>query len=172
MNLHEETIKEDLIYKGNFFELINVDVKLPNGKIGNRDIIKHPGACAIIPFLDDNTIILIEQFRKAIDSTLLEIPAGKLEADENIAICAKRELEEETGYVADNIEYLGKIALAPGYCDEYIHLYKATGLTLKEKHCDEDEFTIVKSFAVDQVKKMVRAGEIVDSKTICALAYI
>ena len=172
MKLYEETISEKVVYEGNFFKLVNVDVTLPNGKVGNRDMIKHPGACAIIPFIDNDTIILIEQFRKAINSSLLEIPAGKLEKGEDIAVCAARELEEETGYIADTIDYLGKIALAPGYCDEYIHIYKATGLTLKEKHCDDDEFTIVKEFKLSDVKSMVKNGEIVDSKTICALAYL
>ncbi len=172
MNLYEETISESLIYKGNFFELVNVHVTLPNGKTGNRDLIKHPGACAIIPFLDDNTIILIEQFRKAINTTLLEIPAGKLEKNEDIKMCAIRELEEETGYFSNNVEYLGKIALAPGYCDEYIYLYKATDLILKEKHCDDDEFTIIKKFKLEDIKSMIKCGKITDAKTICAISYL
>lgn len=172
MKFYEETINEKLIYEGNYLTMVNVDVKLPNGKIGNRDILKHPGACAIIPFLDDNTIILVEQFRKPLNRTLLEIPAGKLDKGEDIALCAKRELEEETGYTAQNIEFLGTIATVPGFCDELIHLYKATGLTLGQKHCDEDEFTEVKTFTLDEMKALVKSGEIIDTKTISILAYI
>ena len=172
MDFYEETLKERLIYEGSYLTMINVDVKLPNNKIGNRDIIKHPGACAIIPFLDDNTVILIKQFRKPLNKTILEIPAGKLNKDEDIALCAKRELEEETGYIAGNIEYLGTIATAPGFCDELIHLYKATNLTLGEKHCDDDEFTEIKTFTLDEVKALVKKGEIIDTKTISILAYL
>ena len=123
MKFYETTVKETVIYNGNYLDLINVDVKLPDGNLSNRDIIKHPGACAIIPFLTDNQVILIEQFRKPLEKTILEIPAGKLDKNEEIINCAHRELEEETGYKAKEMIYLGSIATAPGFCDEIIHLY-------------------------------------------------
>ena len=84
MKFYEETINENLIYEGDYLTITNVDVKLPNGEIGTRDIIKHPGACAIIPFLDDSTVILVEQFRKPLNKTILEIPAGKLNKNEKM----------------------------------------------------------------------------------------
>ena len=172
MKFYENTLNEKLIYTGNYLTITNVNVELPNGKTTNRDIIKHPGACAILPFLDNNTIVLIEQFRKPLNQTLLEIPAGKLNKNEDITLCAKRELQEETGYIAKNIEFLGKIATAPGFCDEIIYLFKATDLTLGEKHCDDDEFTEIKTFSLDEVKSLIKKGEIIDTKTISILSFL
>ena len=166
------TIKETEIYAGNYLNLMNVQVELPNGKLSNRDIIKHPGACAIIPFISENEIILVEQFRKPLERTLLEIPAGKLNKNESPITCAHRELEEETGYKAKDMIYLGKIATAPGFCDEIIHLFKATNLYDGTKSCDEDEFTDIKRFTLDEMKLMIKKGEIIDTKTISILSYL
>lgn len=156
MILNEEILNEKLIHKGNFMNFVNIDVKLPNGKNANRDVIKHPGACAVIAFLDSENIILVEQFRLPLNKTLLEIPAGKLNKKEDPMDCAKRELQEETGYVAKEIEYLGSIATAPGFCDEIIHLYKAWNLSLGEKNEDEDEFTSVKVLNINDLKEMIK----------------
>ncbi|MDZ5017126.1 NUDIX domain-containing protein, partial [Clostridium perfringens] len=123
MELDEKILSEKLIHKGNFIDFVNIDVTLPNGKNANRDVIKHPGASAIIAFLDEENIILVEQFRLPLNKVLLEIPAGKLDKNEDPMECAKRELQEETGYIAKDIECLGSIATAPGFCDEIIHLY-------------------------------------------------
>lgn len=172
MDLKEKVIKDKLIYKGNFLEFRNLEVELPNGKESNRDIIRHPGACGIIAFLDDENIILVEQFRLALNKVLLEIPAGKLDKGESIEECAKRELREETGYIAGNIEYLGSIATAPGFCDEIIYLYKATNLTLGSKDEDEDEFTNVKIMNINEVKEKIKKGEIIDVKTVSIFAYL
>ena len=172
MNFHEKTLNEKVIYQGNYLTFINIDVKLPNGKISNRDIIKHPGACAILPFLTDNKILLIEQFRKALEKNILEIPAGKISKNEDPLICAHRELEEETGYKAKEMTYLGSIATAPGFCDEIIHLYKATNLYKGTKSCDEDEFTDIKIFTLDEIKDMIRNGDIIDTKTISILSFL
>lgn len=172
MNLNEEILNEKLIHKGNFMDFVNIDVKLPNGKNANRDVIKHPGACAVIAFLDSENIILVEQFRLPLNKTLLEIPAGKLNKKEDPMDCAKRELQEETGYVAKEIEYLGSIATAPGFCDEIIHLYKAWNLSLGEKNEDEDEFTSVKVLNINDLKEMIKKGKIIDGKTISVLSYL
>lgn len=172
MKFFETTIKETVIYNGNYLSLINVDVELPDGNLSNRDIIKHPGACAIIPFLNDNEVILVEQFRKPLEKTLLEIPAGKLNKNETPITCAHRELEEETGYKTKDMIYLGKIATAPGFCDEIIHLFKATNLYEGKKSCDEDEFTDIKKFTLDEIKLMIKKGEIIDTKTISILSYL
>lgn len=172
MKFYETTIKETEIYAGNYLNLMNVQVELPNGKLSNRDIIKHPGACAIIPFISENEIILVEQFRKPLERTLLEIPAGKLNKNESPITCAHRELEEETGYKAKDMIYLGKIATAPGFCDEIIHLFKATNLYDGTKSCDEDEFTDIKKFTLDEMKLMIKKGKIIDTKTISILSYL
>lgn len=172
MNLDEKILKEKLIYKGSFLDILNVDVELPNGKNYSRDIVRHPGATAIIAFLDDENIILIEQFRLPLNKKILEIPAGKIDKNEDIKECAKRELQEETGYIAGNLEYLGCIATAPGFCDEIIYLYKATNLTLGSKHEDDDEFTNVKIMNINKVKEMIKKGEIIDGKTISIFTYL
>ena len=172
MKFYETTLKETSIYNGNYLNLINVEVELPNGNLSNRDIIKHPGACAIIPFINENEVILVEQFRKPLERTLLEIPAGKLNKNESPITCAHRELEEETGYKAKDMIYLGKIATAPGFCDEIIHLFKATNLYNGTKSCDEDEFTDIKKFTLDEIKSLIKKGEIIDTKTISILSYL
>lgn len=171
-NLKEKIIKEDLIYKGSFLNIYNKEVILPNGNPYKRDIVNHPGATAIIAFLDEENIILVEQYRLAVEKVLLEIPAGKLNKDEETIECARRELEEETGYFARNLEYLGKIVPAPGFCDEVIYLYKANNLVLREKNEDEDEFTNVRIHNINKVKEMIKSGEIIDAKTISVLAYL
>ena len=173
MKFYETTLKETSIYNGNYLNLINVEVELPNGNLSNRDIIKHPGACAIIPFISENEVILVEQFRKPLERTLLEIPAGKLNKNEPPITCAHRELEEETGYKAKNMIYLGKIATAPGFCDEIIHLYLATGIYEGVKGGDEDEFTEIIKVSIEEMKEMVKKGEIIDTKSInCLCQYM
>ncbi|MDV4152151.1 NUDIX hydrolase [Clostridium sp. AL.422] len=172
MDLEEKIINQKLIYKGSFLEIINVDVNLPDGSNTSRDIVKHPGATAIIAFLDEENIILVEQFRLPLNRVMLEIPAGKLNKNEEIIECARRELQEETGYRAKNMEYLGCIATAPGFCDEIIYLYKATDLTLGDKCEDEDEFTNVKILNINTVKEMIKKGEIIDGKTISMFSYL
>ncbi len=172
MDLKEKILNEKLIYEGNFIDILNVDVILPNGKGTSRDVVKHPGATAIIAFLDEDNIILVEQFRLPLNRNLLEIPAGKLNKNEEPIACAKRELQEETGYIANNLEYLGCIATAPGFCDEIIYLYKATNLTLGNKDEDDDEFTNVKIININKVKEMIKKGEIIDGKTISVFTYL
>lgn len=172
MDFKERTIKKELLCKDNFLTWNLLEVELPDGSRSKRNLIEHPGAAAILPILDDGKILLVKQYRKAIESETLEIPAGKLDKGEAPEVCAKRELEEETGYKAKNIEYLGKIATAPGFCNEIIHLYKATGLTKGEKHTDEDEFTENILVTMDELKKMIKEGEIIDCKTLSILAYL
>lgn len=172
MKLFEKTLNEDYKFKGKVINLKVQQVKLPNGKVGTRELVEHPGAVAIVAYLDANTIILVEQFRKAIDKIILEIPAGKIEKGEDIKLCGIRELEEETGYKASKFEYLGKIVTAPGFTDEYIYLYKATELTKGEINRDEDEFINIKEYTIDEIKRMVKDGKIIDGKTIAALSYL
>lgn len=171
-NLKEKIVKETLVYKGSFLDIYNKEVILPNGSPYRRDIVNHPGATAIIAFLDEENILLVEQYRLAVDKILLEIPAGKINKNEDILECARRELQEETGYFAKDLEYLGKIIPAPGFCDETVHLYKASNLILGNKNEDEDEFTDVRVYNIKKVKEMIKSGEIIDAKTIAVFSYL
>lgn len=172
MNLIEKTIKTTTIYQGSFLKYENVQVELPDGNISNRDVIRHPGAVAIIAITEDDKILFVEQYRKALDKITLEIPAGKIEKGEAPEKTAVRELEEETGYKTEELEYLGKIVTAPGFCDEYIHIYLAKNLKTGVKEGDEDEFINVREFSIEEVKKMIANGKIYDSKTLSAILYI
>lgn len=172
MKLFERTISEEYKFKGRVINLKVQQVELPNGEIAVREVVEHPGAVAIVAYLDSNTILMVEQFRKAIDRVILEIPAGKIEKGEDVKLCGIRELEEETGYKAKNLEYLGEIVTAPGFTDEYIYLYKATELSKGEVNRDDDEFINVKSYNIDSIKDMIKNGEIIDGKTIAALLYL
>ena len=168
MDFTEKTIDEKNIYKG---KIINVNlrtVELPNEKIVN-----HPGGVAILAFKNDNTILMVEQFRNPIQKKLLELPAGKLEPGEDTKVCGLRELEEETGYKADKFEYMGKIVTSPGFCDEYIYIYKAEDLYKGTTGLgDEDEFINVHELNIEKAKEMIKNGEIIDGKTISAFAMI
>ncbi|WP_027632165.1 NUDIX hydrolase [Clostridium hydrogeniformans] len=172
MNFSEKTIEENSIYEGKIIKLIKQKVELPNGLESEREIVRHPGGVAILAFKDKETILLVEQFRKPIDKMLIEIPAGKLEKGEDPRDCGIRELEEETGYKAKNFTYLGKFVTAPGFCDEYIYLFKAEDLYNGVKGGDDDEFINLREVNINTVKEMIKSGEIEDSKTIAALMYI
>ncbi|EJO5348571.1 NUDIX hydrolase [Clostridium botulinum] len=170
MNFYEKTLDEKEIYKGKIIHVVKQKVKLPNGKESFREIVKHPGAVAILAYKDENTVLLIKQFRKAIDKEIFEIPAGKIENGEEIETSALRELEEETGYKAKNIKYLGKIVTSPGFSDEYIHMYRAYNLYKgKEGIQDEDEFIDLTEISIDKLKEYIRNGQIIDGKTISAI---
>ncbi len=172
MDLTESIVSKEVTFKGDFLTIESTKVILPNGKEGNRDIVRHPGAVAILAFLDRDTIILEKQFRVPINQTILEIPAGKLEKNEDIKKAAIRELEEETGYKAKEIIYLGTIMPAVGFCDEKIHIYKATGLYKGNKNPDEDEFIEIVPYKINKIKQMIKSGEIMDVKTIASLMYL
>ncbi|MEW8954939.1 NUDIX hydrolase [Clostridium sp.] len=172
MKFLEKTLKENLIYEGKIITLVKQKVELPNGLESEREIVRHPGGVAILAFKDEETILLVEQFRKPIDNMLIEIPAGKLEKGEDPKECGIRELEEETGYKAGKFTYLGKFVTAPGFCDEYIYLFKAEDLYNGVKGGDDDEFINLREINISKVKEMIKSGEIEDSKTIAALMYI
>lgn len=171
MNLKEETLSEESAYKGRFLNIVSQTVKLPDGNTSKREIIRHPGGVAVLAFLDYDTILLVEQFRKAIDQVTLELPAGKREYGEDPKICGIRELEEETGYKAEKFEYLGKIVTTPGFCDEYIYIYKAENLYPGNVNTDEDEFINVKKMKISEFKERIKNGEIIDAKTVAALCF-
>lgn len=172
MDLNEKIINSEILFEGSFLKMDRLTVILPDGKEATRDVVRHPGAVAVVAMVDDENIIVVEQFRAALNKTLIEIPAGKLEKGEDPLECAKRELEEETGFIPGEIEYLGKIATGPGFTDEIIYIYKASDLVKGTKGGDEDEFIDIKTISLENLKKMIRDGEIIDAKTISSIAYL
>ncbi|MBA3036414.1 MAG: NUDIX hydrolase [Desulfobacterium sp.] len=158
-----------IIYKGKVFSFFSDNVTLPNGLTTNIDVIRHPGASAIVPLLNDNEIILIKQYRYAVGGFIWEIPAGVLDPGEAPLECAKRELIEETGYSANEMEKLTEIVPVPGYSDERIHIFLATGLSESKQNLDDDEILKVHTLKLDAAMEMIRSGEITDSKTIAGL---
>lgn len=173
-HLEEKTIKSEKIFTGRVISLQVDDVELPNGKTSKREIIKHPGAVAVLPITNDGKIVMVEQYRKALERTLIEIPAGKLEKGEEPKESARRELEEETGYVCDKLEWLISFYTSPGFADEIVHLYLATGLKKKADaaQLDEDEFVNIIELPLEEAKQYVKEQKIYDAKTAYAVQYL
>jgi ADP-ribose pyrophosphatase len=160
---------QSLIKKGRVFEIYTETVTLPNGVTLDMEVIRHPGAAAIVPVLSDGRILLLNQYRHAVGGFIWEIPAGTLDPGEDVDACAARELTEETGYTADRIQKLAVITPLPAYSDERIHLYLATGLSPASQKLDADELLSVHPVALDDALEMVRDGQIQDAKTITGL---
>ncbi|WP_160721486.1 NUDIX hydrolase [Bacillus sp. USDA818B3_A] len=173
-NLTEKTIKSEEIFSGKIISLHLQDVELPNGKQSKREIVKHPGAVAVIAVTDENKVVMVEQYRKALERTIVEIPAGKLEKDEEPEICARRELEEETGYVCSSLELVTSFYTSPGFADEIVHVYLAKGLVKKEDSAslDEDEFVNLEEISLEEAQEYVTNQKIFDAKTIFAVQYL
>ncbi len=160
------------IYKGKVVTL-NIDtVLLPNGVTIDLEMVRHPGAAAVVPMKDAHTVILIRQFRHAANGFIYEIPAGKLHPGEDPLDCASRELEEEIGYRATNFELLSSIFTAPGFTDEVIHIYKATGLVPGRQNLDRDEVLEVLEMPLAEAIKQIQGGIIRDAKTIVGLQSV
>lgn len=164
-NTEEETINTEILHRGKNFIFETKTVRLPSGRITTRDIVEHPGAVAIIPLLDKDTAILVEQYRAAAGKTLLEIPAGTLQPPETPEECAHRELQEETGYQAKTLKKLLSGYSAPGYSTEIIHIYLATNLTYTGQKPEEDENIQTRKIKLKTLKQMINNGEIEDLKT-------
>lgn len=147
-------------------------VRLPNGQSTELEIIRHPGASAVVPVTDNGTILLIRQFRHAAGGFIYEIPAGKLHPQEDPRICAARELEEEIGYRADLLEFLTSIWTAPGFTDEVIHIYKGTGLQPGSQQLDPDEVLEVVEWPLEKAIAGIQNGTIRDAKTIIGLQLV
>lgn len=160
------------IYKGTVVTL-NVDtVRLPNGHTIDLEVIRHPGASAVVPLKQDGTVVLIRQFRHAADGFIYEIPAGKLHPKEDPLDCAARELEEEIGYKAGRFELLSSIFTAPGFADEVIHVYLATELTRGTQNLDQDEILDVVEMPLKEAIAKIQDGTIRDAKTIVGLQSV
>lgn len=164
----EVTISSEMIFKGKIISLQVDQVRLPNGGTASREIVKHPGAVAVIPLLGDKMIV-VEQYRKPLEKSQVEIPAGKLDSGEEPLRAALRELEEETGYKSDNIRLVSSFSTSPGFADEIIHLYIAEDLVKGTANLDEDEFLDCEAITLEQAQQYMREGRISDAKTIMAV---
>ena len=170
-------LKSTRVYTGRIVSL-NVDVvRYPDGSVGELEMIRHPGASAVVPFLsdpsgDDPQILLIKQYRYAAGGYLYEVPAGRLDPGEDPKACAARELKEETGCAAEQIDYLTSIYTTPGFTDEKIHLFMATGLAAGDTKHEADEFLELQPMLLSKALQMIKAAEIQDGKTIIALLFV
>ena len=171
MNLKERTINTHTLYQGRVFKLKSDKVILPNGKTSTRDVISHPGAVAILPLLAPDRILLVSQYRYAIEKVLLEVPAGTIDLNESPIECAYRELLEETGYQAKEVRKLIQFYVAPGYSSELLHVYVANELKKTKKRTEFDEFIHVKIMSLVKAFQLVADNTIQDAKTICSLLY-
>lgn len=167
----EKTISSEAAFRGKLLKLDVLDVELEDGTRSKREVILHPGAVAVLAHRPDNRFVFVRQFRKAIEQDLLEVVAGTLEVGEDPETCARRELAEESGYAARSITYLGRIAVAPGYSSECIHLYDAE----VEEHpgstdMDEDERIAVAYLSESEINAHILSGELQDAKTLACWA--
>lgn len=166
----EKTLSSKTVYKGRIFDITSDEIVLSDGLKRNREIIHHPGGVVILAIKEDNNVLLVKQNRYAVKSVQTELPAGRLEKGEDPLFAAKRELREETGYIAKNWESLGYIFTTFGICDEKLYLFKATDLTFDKPDPDEGEILDYFELPLSEVYKLIKNGTINDAKTICALA--
>lgn len=163
-------LNRELMYHGTIVDFYKDTVQVPNGNIVAWDFIGHKGAAAVVPVLEDGRLLMVRQYRNALDRYTLEIPAGGLNgADEPTRDAAARELEEETGYRSENLELLITIRTTVAFCNEKIDVYVARNLTESRQHLDEDEFINVEAYDVEELSRMILNGQIEDAKTIAAI---
>jgi ADP-ribose pyrophosphatase len=161
--------KTVLLHQGPVFRLMHESITLANGVNTAIDVIRHPGASAIVPLLDNDGVLLIRQYRHAVGNFIWEVPAGTLDYGERPIDCARRELIEETGFTPNTLVKLGEITPVPGYSDERVHIFLAEGLQTAQQALDRDELLSVHQFDFEDVLTMIHQGVIKDAKTICAL---
>ncbi|SCG83330.1 ADP-ribose pyrophosphatase [Proteiniborus sp. DW1] len=169
MIYEEKTMKSEKIYEGKILSVRVDTVELPDKKYSKREIVEHPGAVAIVAITDEKEIVLVKQFRKATETVLLEIPAGKLEINEHPQDCAIRELKEETGLEAKKIEYILDYYSSPGFANEKVHIFIASELLSGEAELEEDEYIDVVKVNMDEALEMINNGTIKDGKTIIGI---
>lgn len=162
-------MSERRVHRGAQFEMVTEPVVLPNGRRVEFDLVRHPGAAAVVPFLDEDHVLMIRQYRFATGGEILEIPAGKLDPGEVPEDCAARELAEETGYRAGRLEKLGAIWTSPGFTDEVIHLYAAFELEAASQDLEPDEIIELVPMSLDDALDRVRGSAIFDGKSATAL---
>lgn len=165
----EPTLESRRIYKGRVVALRVDTVQLAEGRTSSREIVEHGGSVAIVPLDDSGNVLLVRQYRKAVGQTLLEVPAGGLSEGEEPEACARRELEEETGYSAGQLEHLVSFFTTPGYCDEEMHAFVARELVAGRPSPEADENIQVVAVPLASIQGMIQRGEIRDAKSIASL---
>jgi ADP-ribose pyrophosphatase len=165
---YEKTIRTESIFQGKIISLQVDHVELPNGQMATREIVRHPGAVCLLALLDDKMLV-VEQYRKPLGKSQVEIPAGKLELGEDPMEAAGRELEEETGYRCDSLRHICSYYTSPGFADELIHFYLAENLVKGEVNLDEDEFLECEAITMEQAQQLIVQQRISDAKTIAAV---
>lgn len=169
MSSEERTIKSDQIYEGRILALRVDTVELPNQKYSKREIVDHVGAVGVVAINDKGELALIRQYRKAVEKSLLEIPAGLVDPNEEPGMAAKRELKEETGYACEKVEFMTEFYPSPGFSTEKIHLFMAKELKMEEPDPDETEFLELVHMPYEEALRRVKLGEFTDAKTILAI---
>jgi ADP-ribose pyrophosphatase len=167
----ERTVASETLFQGKIIDLERLRVQLPDGREATREVVRHPGAVAVLAEPTPGLVVLVKQYRKALDESLVEIPAGKLEPGESPEVCAVRELREETGLAARSVNSVFDFFTSPGFADERIYLYYTNDVEQEEQALDEDEFVEVTSATRDEVTAMLRDGSIRDAKTLIALLW-
>ncbi len=169
--LTEKRLLQSLLYRGKILSLEKQEVLLSTGRLTEREIVRHPGAVAILAINESREVLMEEQYRAALDKTIWEIPAGKLEPGESILTCAQRELLEETGYEATQWKHLHSFYTSPGFCDEVVHLFLAEGLIKRTAKLEFDEEIATQFFSRERLAVLLMSGRICDGKTLLAFYY-
>ncbi|MDU1460987.1 MAG: NUDIX hydrolase [Staphylococcus epidermidis] len=179
MRLNEKTIDRTVIYNGSIIDLEVHDVELPDGSTSKRELVFHHGAVAVCAITPENEVLLVKQFRKPADQPLLEIPAGKLEKGEDRLEkgedrkeAAIRELQEETGYIASDLQFVTNMYGSPGFSSEKLSIYFTDQLTVGETNLDDDEFVELHKVPLSQIDSLLKDNKIEDAKTIIALQHL
>ena len=170
--LHEAQLTSALVYHGDFLKVQRDIVRLPDGKTTAREYIRHPGAVVILPLFEDGSVLLERQFRYPLNQVFIEFPAGKIDPDETPLDCAKRELQEETGYTATDWQFLCTIHNAIAYSDEHLDIFLARGLTAGASRLDDGEFLETFSAPLADVLAWVGEGKVTDVKTIIGVFWL
>jgi ADP-ribose pyrophosphatase len=174
---NSKVLAHDVVYDGRIFTVARDRVRLPNGHEGTMEVVHHHGSVVLLPMPDDDHVILVKQYRYAVDEWLWELVAGSLEPGEDPAAGARRECEEETGLIPARVEFLGSYYPTPGYCDEKMNFFKVTGLRApaEGQHAaspDDDEDLETRTFSLDEVRQMIRRLELEDLKTVVGLTLV
>lgn len=174
MDFTEKILKSKVIFEGNIIDVYLEEVLLPDGNRSSREIVKHPGAVALVSLSPNKKLILVEQYRKPLNKQIIEIPAGKIEVNESKETTAHRELEEETGYKAKKLKHIQSFYTSPGFADEFIHLYytdEVIKLEVKPRG-DADEFIQIHEVSLEEAEELIKEGKIIDAKTIYAIMWL
>lgn len=170
--MREETIGSEQIFNGRIINVRVDKVMLPNGRTSTREIVEHPGAVAIVAVTKEQELLFVKQYRKPVDEILLEIPAGKLEKGEDPAVCAARELAEETGYKPESLRFLYEFYTSAGFSNEKMYLYLAEGVTPAAANPDEDEFIEVEKVKLKDLPALLVSGRIRDAKSLIGVLHL